>query len=56
MTRKLEEILNLPDSREIVKEDEKKQKSNKITPHVNFRNISEFDKRSEEHTSELQSH
>ena len=44
MTRKLEEILNLPDSREIAKEDEKKQKSNKITPPVNFRNISEFDK------------
>lgn len=42
MTRKLEEILNLPSSKEVIAKEEKKQP--KIEPAVSFRDMSEFDK------------
>jgi hypothetical protein len=43
MTKKLEEILNLPESKKIVKEEEKKQaKAELAAPFI--RNISEYDK------------
>lgn len=42
MTKKLEEILNLPESKKIVKQEEKKQE--KATPEPLLRDISEFDK------------
>jgi hypothetical protein len=42
MTRKLEEILNLPSSKEITKQEEKK-KPVKAGP-INFRSMSDFDK------------
>jgi hypothetical protein len=46
MTKKLEEILNLPESKKIVKQEEKKQvKAELAEPFM--RNISEFDKISE---------
>lgn len=45
MTKKLEEILNLPASKEIIKaEEKKKQKEAKATAQPLLRDISEFDK------------
>lgn len=42
MTRKLEEILNLPDSKEIIKKEETPKRVKQIPQ--SFRNMSEFDK------------
>lgn len=42
MTKKLEEILNLPESKKIVKEEEKRQTKAEVAPLL--RDISEFDK------------
>lgn len=42
MTKKLEEILNLPESKKIVKQEEKKQAKSQVAPLL--RDISEFDK------------
>ncbi len=42
MTKKLEEILNLPESKKIAKQEEKKQE--KTAPEPLLRDISEFDK------------
>ena len=42
MTRKLEEILNLPESKEIIKKEEAPKRAKQTPP--SFRNISEFDK------------
>jgi len=42
MTKKLEEILNLPESKKIVKQEEKKQTKTEVAPLL--RDISEFDK------------
>ena len=45
MTKKLEELLNLPDSQEIIKAEQ--QKSNEVvksSPQEDFRTISELDK------------
>ncbi len=42
MTKKLEEILNLPESKKIVKQEEKKQAKAEVAPLL--RDISEFDK------------
>ena len=42
MSKKLEEILNLPESKKIVKEEEKKQSKAEVAPLL--RDISEFDK------------
>jgi hypothetical protein len=45
MTKKLEEILNLPASKEVIKQEEKKkQKSEKEKPDAFLRDMSEFDK------------
>jgi hypothetical protein len=45
MTKKLEEILNLPASKEVIKQEEKKkQKSEKEKPEAFLRDMSEFDK------------
>jgi len=43
MTRKLEEILNLPESNVIVKQEPVKKKSTNVTPR-NFRSMDDFDK------------
>jgi len=43
MTKKLEELLNLPESKKIVKEEEKKAKKAEVAEPF-IRNISEFDK------------
>ena len=43
MTKKLEEILNLPESKKIVKQEEQKQET-RVTPEPLLRDISEFDK------------
>jgi hypothetical protein len=43
MTKKLEEILNLPESKKIVKDDEKKAKKAEVAQPL-LRDISEFDK------------
>ena len=42
MTRRLEEILNLPDSKEIIKKEETPKRVKQSPP--SFRNMSEFDK------------
>jgi hypothetical protein len=42
MTKRLEEILNLPESKKIVKDDEKRQAKNEVAPLL--RDISEYDK------------
>jgi len=42
MTKKLEEILNLPESKKIVKQEEKKQAKTEVAPLL--RDISEYDK------------
>lgn len=42
MTKRLEELLNLPESKKIVKDDEKRQAKTEIAPLL--RNISEYDK------------
>jgi hypothetical protein len=42
MTKRLEELLNLPESKKIVKDDEKRQAKNEVAPLL--RNISEYDK------------
>lgn len=42
MSKKLEEILNLPESKKIVREEEKKQSKTEVAPLL--RDISEFDK------------
>ena len=45
MTKKLEEILNLPASKEVIKQEEKKKlKSEKEKPEAFLRDMSEFDK------------
>ena len=45
MTKKLEEILNLPASKEVIKQEEKKkQKAEKEKPDAFLRDMSEFDK------------
>lgn len=44
MTKKLEEILNLPESKKIVKQEEKKQEQRLPAPAPLLRDISEFDK------------
>lgn len=45
MTKKLEEILNLPSSKEVIKQEEKKkQKAEKEKPDAFLRDMSEFDK------------
>jgi hypothetical protein len=45
MTKKLEELLNLPESKQIVKDEEKKAKKAEIAESQSFlRNIHEFDK------------
>ena len=43
MTKKLEEILNLPESKKIVKQEEKEQRKAEIAQPF-IRNISEYDK------------
>lgn len=43
MTRKLEEILNLPSSKELITSTDTKKPA-KVEPAINFRDISEFDK------------
>jgi hypothetical protein len=42
MTKRLEELLNLPESKKIVKDDEKRQAKTEVAPLL--RNISEYDK------------
>jgi hypothetical protein len=42
MTKRLEELLNLPESKKIVKDDEKRQAKNEVAPLL--RDISEYDK------------
>ena len=42
MTKRLEELLNLPESKKIVKDDEKRQTKTDVAPLL--RNISEYDK------------
>ena len=44
MTKKLEEILNLPESKKIVKQEEKKQEKREVAAQPFLRDISEFDK------------
>ena len=45
MTKKLEEILNLPTSKEVIKQEEKKKlKAEKEKPEAFLRDMSEFDK------------
>ena len=45
MTKKLEELLDLPDSKEIIKEDRKKEKKEVISQqNETLRDIAEFDK------------
>jgi len=47
MTKKLEELLNMPDSREIIKQaeaQEKAQKKHEVSHEDSFRNIAELDK------------
>ena len=45
MTKKLEELLNLPESKEVIKQEEKKKKKELIeTPQPLLRDINEFDK------------
>lgn len=44
MTKKLEEILNLPENKKIVKKAEKQQAEEKPAPQPLFRDLSEFDK------------
>ena len=48
MTKKLEELLNLPESKEVIKQEEKKKRKELAeTPQPLLRDISEFDKISE---------
>lgn len=45
MTKKLEELLNLPDSKELIKEEQKKEKKEVVEQQNNtMRDIAEFDK------------
>lgn len=47
MTKKLEELLNLPENKEIIEKEEKKKKKDAVakpTPDPFFRDIAEFDK------------
>ena len=44
MTKKLEELPDLPDSKEIIKEDRKKDKKEVISRKTKPRDIAEFDK------------
>ena len=45
MTKKLEELLNLPESKEVIKQEEKKKKKELVeTPQPLLRDINEFDK------------
>jgi len=44
MTKKLEELLNLPASKEVIKQEEKKKKKELVDAQPLLRDISEFDK------------